>query len=95
MSVDGNDLLVIADVTVLSSPANNISKTVDLNFVETDLFHFLLDAHDYFLLLAALTGMRDHRAKKCGHFFLVTFSSLFDSPVIKFHGLPPYWIGKK
>ncbi len=57
MAVDGNDLLVISDVAVLAGPADHISETIDLDLVETDLFHLFLDAHDYVFLFAALTGM--------------------------------------
>ena len=92
MAVNCDDLLVISDIAVLSGPADHISEAVDLNLVKTDLLHLLFDAHYYVLLFAALAGMRDHGAQKCRHLFLVTLSSLFDPPIIKFHPFPPYLI---
>ena len=49
-------------------PADNISKAVDLHLVKAELFHLILYTFDYFLLLAALTRMRNHITKKTAHF---------------------------
>ena len=72
VGVDGDDLLALAH------PADDVAQAVDLHLVIAQLFHFGLDAHDHFLLLAALAGVGDHVPQEPAHVRLVALGGLFD-----------------
>ena len=72
VGVDGDDLFALAH------PADDVAQAVDLHLVIAQLFHLGLDAHDHFLLLAALAGMRDHVPQEPAHIRLIAPSCFFD-----------------
>ena len=72
VGVDGDDFLAAAH------PANDVAQTVDLHLVITQLFHFGLNAHDHFLLLAALARVGDHVPEKPAHVRLIILGGFFD-----------------
>ena len=85
MTVDCNNLLVIADISVSAHPADDVAQSVDLNLVEPDLLHLCLDAGDDFLLLRALARVGNHRPEKPRKVAAVSFCCLFDLFVIETH----------
>ena len=72
VGVDGDDLVAIAD------PADDVAELVELNLVIAELVHFLGNALDDALLLAALAGDGDHVAQELGHVSLIALCGLFD-----------------
>ena len=72
VGVDGNDLLALAH------PADDVAQAVDLDLVIAQLLHLGLDAHDHFLLLAALAGMGDHVPQEPAHVRLIALCRFLD-----------------
>lgn len=62
----------------MSDIAQDVAHGVDLDLVETDLFHFLLDAQHDFLFVAALAGDGNHVAQEACHVGLVMLGPSHD-----------------
>ena len=75
MPVHGDQPLAMAD------GADDVAHRVDLDGVEADGLHLLLDALDDLALLAAFAGDAHHVAQEAGHVRLVglgEFADLFE-----------------
>ena len=71
-----------------SHVAEDIAHRIDLNFVESDFFHFLFDSHDMSFFSAAFARNANQIAKELSHIILITHCSFVDFCVIHFFTLP-------
>ena len=64
------------------------TSEIDLNFVESDFFHFLFDSHDMSFFSAAFARNANQIAKELSHIILITHCSFVNFCVIHFFTLP-------
>ena len=82
MSIKTNESFTCSHV------AEDIAHRIDLNFVESDFFHFLFDSHDLSFFSAAFARNANQIAKELGHIILITHCSFVNFCVIHFFTLP-------
>ncbi len=77
VAVEGDDLVAVAH------EAHDVAQAVDLDLVEAELLHLVLDDGDDLALLAALAGLGDHGAQEGRHVGTVLLGRVLDLLVVK------------